>query len=73
MTLGGIPPGVGSGEGLDSLVNFEDIAGSSHGDTLTGDAEDNWIYAGNGATPSPAAQTPAPTGTRTTRPPPKTA
>jgi Ca2+-binding RTX toxin-like protein len=42
------PPGVGSGEGLDSLTGIEDIAGSNHGDTLTGDAGDNWFYAGNG-------------------------
>ena len=48
VTLGGGTAGVGSGEGLDSLINFEDIAGSSHGDTLTGDAGDNWFYAGNG-------------------------
>ena len=49
VTLGGATPGVGSGEGLDSLVDFEDIVGSSHGDTLTGDGDDNVFYAGNGA------------------------
>jgi Ca2+-binding RTX toxin-like protein len=46
VTIGA--PGVGSGEGLDSLVNISDVAGSSHGDTLTGDANPNWFYAGNG-------------------------
>ncbi len=47
VTLG--PPGVGSGEGLDSLTGIEDIAGSNHGDTLTGDVGDNWFYAGTGS------------------------
>jgi hypothetical protein len=46
VTLGS--PGVGSGEGLDSLISIEDVAGSNHNDSLTGDAGDNWFYAGNG-------------------------
>jgi Ca2+-binding RTX toxin-like protein len=46
VTLG--PPGVGSGEGLDSLTTIEDIIGSDHGDSLTGDTNDNWITAGAG-------------------------
>ena len=36
VTLGA--PGVGSGEGLDSLTSIEDVAGSNHNDSLTGDA-----------------------------------
>ena len=41
------------------MLNFEDIAGSSHGDTLTGDAGDNWIYAGNGNDTIDGGWTPA--------------
>ena len=40
--------GTGTGEGFDSIINCEDINGSNHGDTLTGDANDNWIAVGNG-------------------------
>ncbi len=29
-------------------LNCDDINGSDHGDTLTGDANDNWISVGNG-------------------------
>jgi hypothetical protein len=46
VTLG--PPGVGSGEGLDSLTTIEDVYGSSLADTITGDAGDNWIGPGAG-------------------------
>jgi hypothetical protein len=40
--------GTGTGEGFDSVVNCTDINGSDHGDTLTGDGNDNWIYVGAG-------------------------
>jgi hypothetical protein len=40
--------GTASGEGFDSLANFQDINGSDHGDTLTGDAGTNWIAVGIG-------------------------
>ena len=46
MNLGA--PGVASGEGLDSLLNIADVIASDHGDTITGDAGDNWITAGAG-------------------------
>ena len=39
----------GTGEGFDSIVACDDINGSDHGDTLTGNANDNWIAVGNGA------------------------
>jgi hypothetical protein len=42
-------PGVGSGEGLDSLITIEDVIASDHGDTITGDGGPNWITAGAGA------------------------
>ena len=41
--------GTGTGEGFDSIVTCDDINGSDHGDTLTGNANDNWIAAGDGA------------------------
>jgi Ca2+-binding RTX toxin-like protein len=37
----------GTGEGFDSVVNCDDINGSSHGDTLTGNGVANWIAVGN--------------------------
>jgi len=42
------PPGVGSGEGLDALVSIENLIGSDHGDSLTGDVNPNWFTAGDG-------------------------
>jgi Ca2+-binding RTX toxin-like protein len=42
------PPGVGSGEGLDALVAIENLTGSDHGDSLTGDVNPNWLAAGDG-------------------------
>ena len=46
VTLG--PPGVGSGEGLDSLTTIEDVIGSPQGDSLTGDANANVLTPGAG-------------------------
>jgi len=37
----------GTGEGFDSIINCDDINGSAKGDTLTGNANDNWIAVGN--------------------------
>ena len=39
----------GTGEGFDSIAACDDINGSDHGDTLTGNANWNWIAVGNGA------------------------
>jgi Ca2+-binding RTX toxin-like protein len=42
--------GTGTGEGFDSIAGpCDDINGSDHGDTLTGNANWNWIAVGNGA------------------------
>ncbi len=38
----------GTGEGRDTLVNFENVIGSEQNDTLVGDAEDNTIEGGAG-------------------------
>lgn len=41
--------GTATGEGTDTLVGIEDLAGGEHGDTLTGDANQNLLFgmAGN--------------------------
>ena len=38
----------GTGEGFDSIINCDDINGSDHADTLSGNANDNWFAVGNG-------------------------
>lgn len=40
--------GTATGEGSDTLVNVEDLEGSSLDDTLTGAAGENWFYPGDG-------------------------
>jgi Ca2+-binding RTX toxin-like protein len=40
--------GTAGGEGSDTLANIEDIQGSNHDDTLTGNAGSNGLYAGPG-------------------------
>jgi hypothetical protein len=40
--------GTSTGEGLDTITGCEDIVGSALGDTLTGDAADNYITPGAG-------------------------
>lgn len=37
------PQAVGGGHGVDTLVSIENILGSFYGDTLTGNAGDNWF------------------------------
>ncbi|MBN2448010.1 MAG: hypothetical protein JXO22_14865 [Phycisphaerae bacterium] len=36
--------GIATGEGTDTLSNFENVVGSQHDDTITGDAQNNTIY-----------------------------
>lgn len=49
-TDGTVPGYIGSGGAADHVLNgFENIVGSSHGDTLTGDGLANDIWGGNGA------------------------
>ena len=58
----------GDAEG-DTLTNIENIWGSSHDDTLTGDDGDNWFYGGAGMMPSTAAPAlPTRSATRTPSP-----
>jgi len=40
--------GTGTGEGFDSILNCDDVNGSSHADTLNGNANANWFAVGNG-------------------------
>jgi len=38
----------GSGAGLDTLINIENISGGFHDDTLTGSSDDNYLYGSYG-------------------------
>lgn len=40
--------GTATGDGTDTLANFENVTGSSNGDTITGDAGANTLDGGNG-------------------------
>ena len=40
--------GVATGHGTDTLVSIQDVSGSEFGDTLRGNAEDNYFNAGTG-------------------------
>jgi len=46
LTLQGIAQN--TGQGMDTLINIENVSGTSFNDTLTGDGGDNWIWGQGG-------------------------